>query len=295
GSARKISVCEIACFVARRACRSIAAGRPGWFLARLALVLLMSTWYSLQLRGQCAPPANAIVAENCLPGNPQSEWDVSTGDAGDPSIQGFATDISVNRGGTVSFKIKTDARAYSINIYRMGYYAGMGARKVATIKPSAALPQTQPACLTNPAAGLVDCGNWAVSASWQVPASATSGIYFAHLIRTDTGGDSHIVFIVRNDSGRSAILFQTGDESWQAYNYYGGGSLYGPSSASFDLNNRAFKVSYNRPFSTRSFGDESATWVFGSEYPMIRWLESNGYDVSYFTGVDAARSGSLIK
>jgi len=255
----------------------------------------MSTWYSLQLRGQCAPPANAIVAENCLPGNPQSEWDVSTGDAGDPSIQGFATDISVNRGGTVFFKIKTDARAYTIDIYRMGYYAGMGARKVAGIRPSATLPQTQPACLSDPATNLVDCGNWAVSASWQVPANAPSGIYFAHLIRTDTGGDSHIVFIVRNDSGHSAVLFQTGDESWQAYNYYGGGSLYGPSSASFDLNNRAFKVSYNRPFFTRSFGAETATWLFGAEYPMVRWLESNGYDVSYFTGLDAARNGALIK
>ena len=293
--AQKKNVRKVAYWLAERSRRGLIESNLGRFVSRLVLVLLLSTAYSLQVRGQCTSPANAIVAENCLPGNPQSEWDVSTGDAGDPTIQGFATDISVNQGGTISFKIKTDARAYSINIYRMGYYAGMGARKVATIKPSAALPQTQPACLTNPAAGLVDCGNWAVSASWQVPASATSGIYFAHLIRTDTGGDSHIVFIVRNDSGRSAILFQTGDESWQAYNYYGGGSLYGPSSASFDLNNRAFKVSYNRPFSTRSFGDESATWVFGSEYPMVRWLESNGYDVSYFTGVDAARSGSLIK
>jgi hypothetical protein len=37
-------------------------------------------------------PANEIVAENCLEGNPASEWDVSG--AGDASIQGFATDIS---------------------------------------------------------------------------------------------------------------------------------------------------------------------------------------------------------
>ncbi len=293
--ALNVTVCEIASCVADKRRPWIAASKAGRLTARLALVLLLSTAYSLQMRGQCASPANAIVAENCLPGNPQSEWDVSSGDAGDSTIQGFATDISVNQGGTVSFKIKTDARAYTINIYRMGYYGGMGARKVASIKPTATLPQTQPACLTDPVTNLVDCGNWTVSGSWQVPANATSGIYFAHLIRTDTGGDSHIVFIVRNDTARSAILFQTGDESWQAYNYYGGGSLYGPSTGSFDLTNRAFKVSYNRPFFTRSFGDESATWVFGAEYPMVRWLESNGYDVSYFTCVDAARNGSLIQ
>ncbi len=172
---------------------------------------------------QCANPQNAIVAENCLTGNPASEWDVAPNNAGDPTILGFATDISVNQGGTVAFKINTNAKAYTINIYRLGYYGGMGARKVATVTPSVPLPQTQPACLTNTSTGLTDCGNWAVTATWQVPTTATSGVYIAHIERTDTGGDSHIVFIVRNDSSHSDILYQTSDETWQAYNYYGNG------------------------------------------------------------------------
>ena len=132
-------------------------------------------------RGHCvAAPPNAIVAENCLPGNPASEWDISG--AGDSTIQGFATDISVNQGGTVNFKINTTATAYRLDIYRMGYYGGNGARKVATVNASG--PQNQPACLTNAATGLIDCGNWAVSATWIVPANATSGIYFAKAVRT---------------------------------------------------------------------------------------------------------------
>src|SRR5579875_1755496 len=104
----------------------------------------------------------------------------------------------------------------------------------------------QPLCLTDSATSLYDCGNWAVSASWQVPANATSGIYFAHLIRTDTGADNHIVFIVRNDSSHSNILFQTSDETWEAYNSYGGFSVYHGTTG--DLDDRAYKVSYNRPF-----------------------------------------------
>src|SRR2546421_6773206 len=92
----------------------------------------------------CTAPANTIEAENCLPGTPSDHWDVSG--AGDPSIQGFATDISVNVGQVVNFKINTTARAYTIEIYRMGYYGGMGARLIATIQPTALLPQTQPAC-----------------------------------------------------------------------------------------------------------------------------------------------------
>ncbi len=50
----------------------------------------------------CTSPANDIVAENCLTGNPSSEWDISG--AGDASIQGFATDISVNKGDTMQFQ-----------------------------------------------------------------------------------------------------------------------------------------------------------------------------------------------
>jgi hypothetical protein len=244
-------------------------------------------------KAQCANPANAIVAENCLPGSPSSEWDTKTFE-GDSTIQGFATDMSVNRGSTISFKIKSTASAYRIDIYRMGYYGGMGARKVATITPSVSLPQSQPTCITDATVGLMDCGNWAVSASWAVPATATSGIYFAHLVRTDTGGSSHIIFIVRDDSSHSAVLFQTADETWQAYNYYGAGSVYSQASPIWDLNGRSFKVSYNRPFLTRNFQQESDTFVFGAEFAMVQWLEQNGYDITYFTGVDAARYGSLM-
>ena len=156
------------------------------------------------------------------------QWDLNSNGAGDPTIQGFATDISVNVGQTISFKIDTNASKYTIDVYRLGYYGGMGARLIAHVQPSAKLPQSQPPCLTDVGTKLVDCGNWAISASWQVPSNAVSGIYFAHLIRTDTGGDSHIVFVVRNDASHSAMLFQTSDETWQAYNGYGGSSLYGP-------------------------------------------------------------------
>jgi hypothetical protein len=231
---------------------------------------------------------NPISCENALPGN--TGWDPGLGGS-DPSIQGFATDISVNVGQTIVFKINTNASSYHIDIYRLGYYGGDGARKITTINPSVALPQTQPACLTVAATNLIDCGNWAVSASWVVPSTATSGIYFGNMIRSDTGGVGQVFFIVRNDASHSDLLFQTSDEGWQAYNDYGGHSLYG-GAGTFDLNNRAFKVSYNRPFDTRNF--EAATFLFNGEYPMVRWLEANGYDVSYFTGVDTARNGNLI-
>src|ERR1700761_2131126 len=261
----------------------------------LLLGVLLGLGWSQAAFAQCGSSSNPIVVENCLPGNPSSEWDIGENTSGDPTIQGFGTDISVNVGGTIAFKINTPARAYTITIYRIGYYGGMGARKIATVTPSAPLPQTQPACFTNTTVGLMDCGNWAVSASWTVPTTAVSGVYIAHLVRTDTGGDSHIVFVVRNDSSHSDILFQTNDETWQAYNYYGEGSLYGDNSGVFDLSSRSYKVSYNRPFLTRSYNDESASSLFRAEFGIIGGLEQKRYGGNFFTSIDGARNGSLIK
>jgi hypothetical protein len=275
----------------------LRATRRGPVLLRLAAAVVLAgailtpfTPVPVRAAGPCDPPVNPIVCENSKPGNPSSEWEVAG--AGDSSIQGFATNISVNKGDTVSFKVNTPSSDYRFDIYRLGYYGGLGARRVATIQPTAP-PDSQPACLSQSATGLVDCGNWSVSAAWAVPADAVSGIYIARAVREDgsnAGKAGHIPFIVRDDSGGAPILFQTADTTWQAYNSYGGNSLYvgGPVG-------RAYKVSYNRPFNTRATqGGPQESYLFNSEYPMLRWLERNGYNVSYTTGVDSDRRGAEI-
>ncbi len=247
----------------------------------------------LLLASGAALAQNAIVTENQLPGTAPALWDVSG--IGDPSIQGFATNISYNTGEVARFKIKTPAIAYAIDIYRLGYYQGNGARWMGAGVITTALPQTQPVELTDAATGLVDCGNWTESAHWNVPANAVSGIYIARLTRTDTQGASHIIFIVRADSSRSNLLFQTSDATWQAYNSYGGNTLY-IGNTSYP-GGHAAKVSYNRPMYLRAGGGGSAfvgDGLFNAEYPMVRWLEANGYDVSYTTNVDTDRRGALI-
>ena len=288
---------------------------------------------SLEPQNRGGKPGDSIVQENQLPGSPSTEWDING--PGDPTIQGFGHDISINRGETIFFKIKTDSTDYRIDIYRMGYYGGMGARLVDTIEPTVKLPQSQPEGIRDPATHLYDCGNWAVSASWQSPSDAVSGVYIARLVRQDSnpgswradnGGHepaaapvpsahaygalgygrlanalrepraSHIYFVVRDDEGCSEILFQTSDTTWQAYNRYGGHCTY----ARFNPGNplmhggapRSYKASYNRPFETRSY--RAVNMVFNGEYPFIRWLEANGYDVSYFTGIDSDRRGEEI-
>ncbi|WP_162605809.1 DUF4082 domain-containing protein [Jiangella aurantiaca] len=234
----------------------------------------------------CGPGGNPIVCENSKPGADPDEWEIDG--AGDASIQGFATDISVNVGQRIDFKIDTDARAYTIDIYRTGYYNGDGARWITRVNPSAPLPQLQPECMREVTTELYDCGNWGVSASWNVPSTAVSGVYIARLNRPDRDESSHITFIVRNDASTSDIVFQTSDTTWQAYNSYGGSDFYRGGA-----NGRAYKISYNRPFATRG-GIEARDFYFGAEYPMVRFLEQNGYDVSYIAGVDTDRRGNLL-
>jgi hypothetical protein len=238
---------------------------------------------------------NAIVTENQLAGTPQGQWDLSG--PGSTTLQGFATDISVNHGSTVNFKIQANTNNWRIDIYRLGYYQGNGARLITTINETA--PKSQPAPVTNSATGEVDAGNWAVTASWAVPASAVSGVYIAHLVdKNNTSNENHIPFIVRADESTSDILFQTSDTTWHAYNGWGGANLYGGNGPGGDsAPGRAYKVSYNRPIGTRDGVGTYAGWqdfLFGAEYAAIFWLEQNGYDTSYIAGVDTARSPSLL-
>ncbi|MDQ0322201.1 hypothetical protein QO002_004407 [Pararhizobium capsulatum DSM 1112] len=257
-----------------------------------------------------ATTTNKIVLENMKQGTPRSEWEID-GD-GDGNIQGFATEISTNVGQTVNFKIATDSTHYRIDIYRLGYYGGDGARKVDSIDKSLTTAQIQPHPIVDMSLGLIDCGNWSVSASWTIPQDAVSGVYFAKLVREDgTEGESLVPFVVREDGSTSDVVFQTSDTTWQAYNAWGGASLYYgevpvdpadmigylPPNCSCGLTaiGRASAVSYNRPMITNTSPvGGTHDFIFGVEHSAIQWMEQNGYDVSYISGVDATRSGSQL-
>ena len=270
------------------------------FVAPFALALLLPLIRAAPAAAACSTPVT-IACENSLPGDPPSDWQVSG--AGDSTIQGYATQAGVNVGQTVSFKIDTPSTAYHIDILRLGYYQGNGARLIASnIKPSATLPQTQPPCQTFSSTGLIDCGNWGVSASWTVPTDAVSGVYIAHLVRDDSadpGGESQIMFVVRNDASHSDVLVQTSDETWQAYNDYGGNSLYTCTVACPTGNpggyKAAYAVSYNRPFDGTFQTDGGDSNFFYAEYQMVRFLEENGYDVSYTNEANVDQNGALLQ
>ncbi len=109
--------------------------RCGRAAVLLVVVTMVSAFFAVaEPRARRSPvthrPTRSSPRTACRAARPR-EWDVAG--AGDPSIQGFATDISVDQGQTINFKIDTTASDYRIDIYRLGYYGGNGARLVHTI------------------------------------------------------------------------------------------------------------------------------------------------------------------
>ena len=217
---------------------------------------------------------NAIYLENQKPGT--NSWRITNYTT--TSIAGYASALSVQRGGSLPIKVSLAAPgSYSIDIYRIGYYAGAGARLVASSGSLSGV--VQPACpVTDSVTHLVEC-NWSTSYTLAVGSDWTTGLYLAKLKLTSTSQESPIFFVVRDDASTAKILFQSSFANSAAYNRYGGYSLYDFNSTG---GQRAYKVSFDRP--TRELEEYSNLLRY--EYNMIRWMESQGYDVSYVTNLD---------
>ena len=221
-------------------------------------------------------PQNAIVAENRLPGADPSTW---IQPAYPPTaIEGYASEVSVLPGQTVHLHVSTAGDRYRVEIYRLGFYGGSGARLLACIPSCGGDEQGR---RYGPEIG-ASRADWPVTDTYTVPADATSGYYYA-LLRDTSPGDYHdargwAVFIVREPpTQHSRILVQVPVNTWQAYNPWGGKSLY-PFNSSDQVH--AVRVSFDRPLAYTAQGP------FDAEYNLVRFLERQGYDVSYQTDVD---------
>lgn len=236
-----------------------------------------------------APSVNPIVVENQNPGT--TAWQISGGPSA--SIQGYASEISVQPGGQLQLHVSADDDAsYRIEIYRLGWYDGDGGRLI-TCLPSCAgsEPGTQyPVPAPDPTTGELDAG-WPVTDTTTVGSDWTSGYYLAKLVLTSgpsAGQASYIYFLVTPPPGdKSAILVQASVNTWQAYNNWGGKSLYTSNSTGGVA---ATIVSFDRPFAIAPVNAGPMYW----EYQLVRYLEREGYDVSYQTDVDTDQNPSSL-
>jgi hypothetical protein len=127
---------------------------------------------------------------------------------------------------------------------------------------------------------------WKPSLTIPIPPGWPTGVYYVVLMDTQGKWTFH-TFVVRGD-WQSAYLAILPETTRQAYNDWGGYSLYhGPDGA---FTTRATKVSFDRPLSGPPF-DHGLAY----EIDAIRWMERMGYDLSYATSVDLhERSDQLL-
>ncbi|MFN8377204.1 MAG: DUF6605 domain-containing protein [Anaerolineae bacterium] len=253
----------------------------------LGLALAVSNFPSLaQGEDRCANPANKVVAENCLPG--VDDWNVRVPD---PSVEVFVYPPSVNVGETIPLYVGVQGAPIDVRIYRLGYYGGAGARLIT--ETSFGLTPNQPACNQRLYdTGLYSCLNWTPE-SIDTDDSWVSGVYLARVTRQDTQTSNQTVFVVRDDGRDAPLLFQQSNFTFQAYNNFGGKSVYNYNSGwdagycnTVSGHSRGVSVSQGRPY---SYGETNN--ALDTEYPLVRWLEQQGYDLSYATDRDTDRWG----
>jgi hypothetical protein len=217
---------------------------------------------------------NPIQVENQQPGDPN--WGNFTQPSDTTTIAGYASQISINHGQSIDFYVTTTAPSVKIDVYRMGWYNGAGARLMQSMGtfPGVNQPQAQP----DPTYGMI-VENWSKTATLNVPSTWTSGVYLARLLTPSNVG-AFIIFIVRDDGGHEPILFQASTNSYEAYNQYGGTSLYNNNTDGTiwpHTNPHSLKVSFDRPFLENDGAGQFLFW----EYAFVRWIEKQGYNVAY--------------
>jgi|SRR5579862_1190829 len=261
------------------------AARPGNLILTIAVLVILLLAGRVTASSRPSYSATSIIKdENAKTGS--TAWRI-TNPATQNEIEGFASLTSVDRGGEISLFVSSSDPTYTIEVFRMGWYDGMGARSMTSPVTRTGIKQSIP--LPDPETGLIEC-QWDDPYILHIPRSPdptdwASGIYLVLLTAEPSGKQNYIIFVVRDDVRRSDLLFQSSVATYQAYNDWGGRSLYS--------NPRAYMVSFNRPYSQ---GNGAGDFIAGLyEFLMLRFLEREGYDVTYSTDVDTHASGSLLR
>jgi hypothetical protein len=142
----------------------------------------------------------------------------------------------------------------TISIYRMGYYGGARARLVGTEKVVGDL--------------------WKFKVSQNTPPGQ-------YLFRLDAPRHktSFVPLIIRDDKSKNPITFISSVFTWQAYNQWGGSSLYkGPDAK---RESKAASVTFNRPYD----GDGAGQLRY-MEFPALYLAERAGHEINYISDID---------
>jgi hypothetical protein len=219
--------------------------------------------------------ARWVIDENNRPGT--TAWEIH-GKAG--GISGFADQVYAQQGQQVRLYVSTTGPWFVARAFRIGYYQGKGGRLI--WQSGKITGKRQPACPVTPGINMVSCDNWSPSLTFTVTSAFVPGDY---VIKLSGPGkqQSYVPLTIWDPASTAAYVIKNDVFTWQAWNYYGGYDYYtglGSCPANvYPLCSRARVVSFDRPYATES----GAGSLFQLEYPLVRFMEEHGLDVTYAT------------
>jgi hypothetical protein len=219
--------------------------------------------------------STSTAEENAKRGDPR--WRIDRV-GGLHEIEGWADRASVQPGETVGLHISTTAASYRVSAVRTGWYAGTQGRMVwrsgtlrghveaapRIIRPTNTVVTDWPVSLT------IDTSGW-------VPG------FYSFRLDADSGGQRYIPLTIRSGDAAGKIVLINGDTTWQAYNVYGGYSLYmGPNSA---YATRARAVTFDRPYGGNE-GSQGDSEFQANLLPLLSLVERLGLPAEYLSDTD---------
>jgi len=215
-----------------------------------------------------------------------------------PWIEGYFSRSSVRVGETITLHVSANPESkFAVDLYRMGYYGGTGARLVSALGTFEGKKREDP--LVDP--NRLRVCKWEPCTTITIPNDWPSGVYLAKLTAEREGVQSYAIFILR-DNRRADFMLQCSDTTWQAYNRWPSQySLY-DNGASQWWWGTGIDVSFDRPYGRycqpgivdQALSTGSGEWLLW-EFPLAFWMEQQGYDVTYVSNLDTHADAAGLK
>jgi len=235
---------------------------------------------------------NPIPAENQHAGS--HNWIITHGSL-HGEIQAYASTDSLAPGQSLTLHVSTTSPTFTIEVFRMGYYQGLGARAMYAVRHVPGVAQGYYPNTGAPASGPTNCltctldpTTHEVSANWVAnspldtitfPTSWLPGVYFIRLTEETTMKQWAMPVVLRDDTAHADVVLDLPFNTYEAYNYWGGTSLYDDYTPNPLAVKHAYMVSYNRPFEAYYGTEYLLSWT----YELVKFMEAEGLNVRYTT------------
>lgn len=229
----------------------------------------------------CPSSWPSTMQENAKQGT--GDWVIPSAMNG--GVAAYLDHVSATCGDTVALKASS-AAPVDVTVFRMGYYGGLGARKILELTDVPATVQPPPTLGGVDAAGhqlySVDAAHWSPTTALSVDATWVPGTYLVKV--SDGTTATYAPLTVRDDTGtRHDLGVVQATATWQAYNWWGGRSFYSST-------NPSARITYDRPYAD---GQGSGQYL-ALEQGLVFWLEAKGYDVTYLSNNDLDELGGQL-